>query len=433
MKMNPRLSRALYRSFLRASHNGQYPQVFGRYGAMAFQQQQQSACATAGNQEDSLAVPSTPAHVRKCLKQCFTSASIELPAFEMLKYVNDQHALLPCFMDSKRQKNNQKEQVQDVLPIFEYDQVAALPGETIQTMFLAPRYAHLLLPQVLNSSSKQFLLRPQQGCSATVLKLLSHQYVVFSQPGQSQDESSKQVAAVAVTCVAGPRVDVEAEEMEEVILDPISDANVYTQYYDHDNSEDGKQEEQKQTAASSSLPDYKGIAASTTPLNKATSYSYKKDECEDYLYYNNAFAARQAAWTDTRQYILDLLTCALENMTSTTKSGEDGSTTKGSTDTNSLADTLVHNKANFGLPPLDAEAFSFWALRFVLAVDDYDARLYWLHHCRSTSERLEFVVKEVEAISENQRMDQEKKAQKAREQEEEQEEDDFSTPAVSFG
>lgn len=48
-----------------------------------------------------------------------------------------------------------------------------------------------------------------------------------------------------------------------------------------------------------------------------------------------------------------------------------------------------------GLPPLDAEPFSFWALRFVIAHNDIFSRLTWLS-CRSTHERLVFVMKVLE-------------------------------------
>lgn len=51
--------------------------------------------------------------------------------------------------------------------------------------------------------------------------------------------------------------------------------------------------------------------------------------------------------------------------------------------------------SSVGLPPLDAEGFSFWALRFVIAHNDIFLRLAWLS-CRSTHERLAFVMKLLE-------------------------------------
>jgi hypothetical protein len=77
-----------------------------------------------------------------------------------------------------------------------------------------------------------------------------------------------------------------------------------------------------------------------------------------------------------RQYILDMLHCVLPNQ---------------NTD---LAETLKY----FGLPPLDPEPFSFWALRYVLPVNDVASRWKWAHECFSTAQRLNFIMEEVESI-----------------------------------
>jgi hypothetical protein len=60
--------------------------------------------------------------------------------------------------------------------------------------------------------------------------------------------------------------------------------------------------------------------------------------------------------------------------------------------------TLLHTLGAFGLPPLDPEGFSFWALRHLLANDDADGRIEWTHNCMSTHQRLNFVVDELESI-----------------------------------
>ena len=78
----------------------------------------------------------------------------------------------------------------------------------------------------------------------------------------------------------------------------------------------------------------------------------------------------------TRQYILDMFHIVLPNQDS------------------SLPETLTY----FGLPPLEPEAFSFWALRYVLPVDDVASRWRWAHECRNTAERMKFIMEEVESI-----------------------------------
>jgi hypothetical protein len=80
----------------------------------------------------------------------------------------------------------------------------------------------------------------------------------------------------------------------------------------------------------------------------------------------------------TRQYILNLVECILSFH------GSD------------LGSVLV--QTGFGLPPLDPEAFSFWALRFVLRKDDMEGRHFWLHNCHSTAERLQYAIIQMEDI-----------------------------------
>jgi len=62
--------------------------------------------------------------------------------------------------------------------------------------------------------------------------------------------------------------------------------------------------------------------------------------------------------------------------------------------------TTITNLASVSMPPLDPEAFSFWALRFVLGDADVSARMKWLA-CRSTSRRLLFVIDLLESFAES--------------------------------
>lgn len=332
----PRLARVLYRSLLRASHYGRHPQVFGRYGAAVF-----SAQVTDRQEHPSLALPDKASLVRKRLKEWFQNPSSHgesttSSGLDARLYTTAQQAMLPlnCRQSSSSSKSTaaaaaaRAPKQEAVLPIFDFDGVAALPGETIQFVFLEPRYLHLGA-QVRQSQSQQFLLRssPHNNPSATLLKLVSH----IRLPGNM----------MAVACLGGPRIKVLKETVEHVPgkLDP-----ALAQQYGVD-------------------------LERSTQLAQAIHYEWQTDD-------DNDVNAKSDTMTQTRQYILDMLHYLLPLQDS----------------------NLVETLTTFGLPPIDPEAFSFWALRYVVAIDDIQTRLEWSHNCRNTVERLEFVVKEMEAI-----------------------------------
>jgi hypothetical protein len=398
--MHPRLARALYRCCLRASHQGHYPQVFGTFGAHVFAEQ------TLHRQEHaSLAVPSTPRQVRQRLRQCFQShhhASDN--ALQALRHMEEQQAMLPFATSSKKSP----------LPIFDYDGIAALPGERVQTLLLEPRYIHGLLPSVLASPSQQFVLRPNcKTSTGTVLKLLSHQHVVLpphttgTTPAAVENPSDHQppparIPGVAVTCFAGSRVHIRQQEQVDCILcyhqeqkQPLTSINSSSSNNSNSNSNSNSMDNQAfdnqwdiTDGNTKSRPCW---STSTAPLAVAMDYQYQQDH--DSSLSNNHY-------DDTRQYMLHLLQCVLAYHDS------------------DLAETMVQTK--FGLPPLQQEAFSYWALKFVLKSNNMSGRLYWLQNCHSTTERLNFIVHEIEAILDAQL-------------EQQDEEGDREEMAVSFG
>lgn len=184
--MNPRLSRALFRSFLRACENGRHPEVFGRHGAAVF-----AAQVSAQQEHPPLALPHSAAQVRKRLKTCFRSAAIsEESPLGLLESVHRQATLVVC---SKARAA--------ALPIFDYEGVAALPGEITQVVFLEPRYL-ALAEQVLGGDGL-FLMRPSaRSRTATLTKLVSH----LRLPGNR----------MAVACQGGTRVVVGEETRQQV-------------------------------------------------------------------------------------------------------------------------------------------------------------------------------------------------------------------------
>ena len=366
--MNPRLSRALYRSFLRVSENGKYPEVFGLHGAQIYQYQIEE-----NDDHPSMAIPSTPRHVRQRIKKCFREGTVlDDSPLEILRQANQRAALLVPSSDnnSHDDRNNQHglqhQYRTDVVPIFDYDRLSALPGESIHTMFLEPRYINCLLPHVQSSPTRQFLLRHSpESSTATILTLLSHKEVNFFV------EPENPVVGIAVFARAGDTIEIIKQESESVSPDVLKqnnndDANSNT---DVDNI---------------SVRNFAAWNTSTVPLSKATYWKYKKDHeaCD------NGSSNNNNRNKNDRQYILNMMEQSLRH-----SSGKD------------LAETLATHPAEFGLPPLDVGSFSKWALRLVLANDDVEGRQYWLHSCQSTTKRMEFVIKAVEDILEAQQDD----------------------------
>ena len=319
-----RLARVMYRSMLRASHNGRHPQVFGTAGAQAFLSQ-------AADEHLALALPSTPRQVLQRVKAFFRQGKKDGVGRDgNFNNDNDDDMVGLCApLQVLRQVQqdsvaNQLDNNGSALLVFDYDGVAALPGEIVSFCFVEPRYVKLGV-QVWQSQRRQFLLRPSPNSNtASLLQLQSHLVL----PNYM----------VAVTCRAGPRVFIRATTQEHVEgkIHPVH-AHKYN------------------------------LHTASSILSTATEYCLCPDK--DRIDGNGDFA-------DTRQYILHLLHCILPYQDS------------------DLRQTLLA----FGLPPLQPEAFSFWVLRHVLAVDDVKGRLEWLHDCRSTTRRLDFLLHHLKDI-----------------------------------
>ncbi|KAG7354830.1 hypothetical protein IV203_004186 [Nitzschia inconspicua] len=353
--MHPRLTRALYRSFLRASHGGQHPEVFGKHGAAVFAHH-----CNVYDDHVSFALPVDASQVRKILKGWFRRPSptltvnddsltnrlcreIKSNPLDVLRQVHKQEVMLysPTSPSPSPIQNQLKK---NPLPIFDYDQLAALPGEQFQTLFLEP-----------------------PSSQATVVQLLSHQHVTLpvNSIGTSIEsnndattgfEPKRMFSGVAVSCVAGPRVVISKET---IIPMSITDAQA-------DCTED---EGNRLTCWSQS----------TAPLFVAEDVQIAVDR--------DLPLGNPMTILSTRHYILNLVERILVFYDS------------------DLGDTLV--QTGFGLPPLDPESFSFWALRFVLRRDDMKGRQFWMHNCHSTTERLQYVIIQLEAIVDAQTEDEE--------------------------
>lgn len=323
-EMPPRLARVLYRSMLRASHHGKHPEVFAHSGAAVFDTQ-----VAVNDQHAVFALPATSKQVRQRLKSCFqlsheTQATLVdalgddtlASPLEVLRHTQQQASVLPGELDPSKP-----------LPIFDYNGVAALPGETIQFAFVEPRYLQLAA-RVMQSKNRHFLLRPDPKAStATLLQIMSH--IVL--PNEM----------LAVCCLGGPRIFVRQVVSEEIEgdIDPCH-AKMYK------------------------------LSSENKTLHTATDFCLRPD----------TDAQNISDFSETRQFLFHLLQCILPYQGT------------------SLAETLP----TFGLPPLEPEAFSYWILRYVLAVDDVESRLEWLHGCTCTHKRLEFLVRDFEDILDHQ-------------------------------
>ena len=297
-KVPPQVARVLYRSCLRASKNGRYPEVFSNLGAEVYNIQ-----VDVKKDHPTLAMPSSSAHVRQRLKTWFQSPQLDRiesssPLCALPRILEQADAL-------KLQTN--LEASKPSLYILESTTIGALTGEYLQFSLTDQDQIDLILLVASGTEPKRFLLRHGElRDTAIELKVLSHQMTLDH--------------GLVVACLAGSRVKMD--------LDWVVDRGRST---------------------------------------VATKYSLLRD---------NPSQANSSKNRHARQYILDMLHCVLPNQ-----------------DTD-LSETLKY----FGLPPLDPEPFSFWALRYVLPMDDVASRWKWAHDCFSTAQRLDFIMEEIESI-----------------------------------
>lgn len=359
--MHPRLAKALFRSLLRASGRGEHPEVFGAYGAAVFARQVDDS-----HEHVSMALPAKAEHVRERLKSWFRRSP---PHQQGTVATNSEiHRIEKAPLDVLRQITSRSTSLSTTvpdegLPIFDYEGIIPLPGERVHTLFLEPRYLDTLLNLVLESSSRKFLIRANpSSTSATLLALTNYEHVRplasrivggnATKNVEHSEERSRRVDGVAVTALAGPTIQVQRTRNISV---------PHTSFAPKEG-----------TAAKTESRCWN---TSTKPLSVATQYNFRRDNLiQQPDEFNHQIA------TELRQYILNILQFAV---------GIHGLC---------FEKTLVETE--FGLPPLDIESFSCWALKFVLQADDLEARERWLHGCTSSMERLKFIVQEVEDILE---------------------------------
>ena len=190
----PSLSRALYRSFMRVTRHGRHPEVLGsttaaRAFAKALGDDEQEAAA--------LALPSRPSQVRRQLKNIFHQGDQSTDGLQCLQQAYQREFLVVPKVNLRRKPT---------LPIFDYNGVAALPGETIQFALVEPRYLTMvdrLLGQESGSESRLFALRSDANSPyATLLQMVAHRHM----PNDM----------IVVACLGGPRIAIQEEIREEL-------------------------------------------------------------------------------------------------------------------------------------------------------------------------------------------------------------------------
>jgi hypothetical protein len=201
-KVPTQLARAVYRSCLRASQNGQFPEVFGSYGATVYNTQIKQ-----DNDHASLAIPSTSMQVRQRLKSWFQEQhdNDEAPGIrpsEILPQIHQQESVLAPTFRKTQEINKDGSRTLDKVPLYllEHDTIGALTGENLQ--FSLTEQHHIdLIAEVSSSKKKQFLLRQTSWRqSATLLEIVSHHI------SESND-------GLSVACLAGPRLKVPQESI----------------------------------------------------------------------------------------------------------------------------------------------------------------------------------------------------------------------------
>jgi len=219
-KVPPQVGRVLYRSCLRASRNGRFPEVFSSIGADVYNFQ-----VSAENDHPTLAMPSTSVHVRQRLKAWFQSPRLDIlqgaSPFRVLPEILQQADALKLQTDPRAAKPS--------LLLLENNSIGALTGEYLQ-FSLSDQVqidAFLDVATSRDDEASRFLLRRDKGetCNTAMeLKVLSHR--------MTNDHN------LVIACLAGSRVKVDLDwthecrgstvaESYHLLRDNLSDASDY--------------------------------------------------------------------------------------------------------------------------------------------------------------------------------------------------------------
>lgn len=373
------MNRTFYRHFLRLSQNGERPEIFGNFGTS----QILGDVARLGNNEISLSKPNKQSSTTKIMEY-IPSNSRQVRMALRNAFVNEQSFNSD---DDNSSMTNDGEQTTQTAETKRAEQRKMKKIDTFAAIRLAIRLSSVFYPEKLDTRVV--------AKSATVHKIPPDEEVVTNLTLPIFDYQN-------AALLAGEQTSFNFFEPRycKLVTDAVSQGGyfllrgyrvnlpltVMVQIIDHVATEDGnhicvcaagprvgvlgeKKVEVRTTDDASTIND---------PLSVATGIQLLRDhddvdnDCEDagfdssgkdqHLFRNN---------NELRSDCLELL----------------------------LKTSSVENIFKAGLPPLHAEAFSFWSLRFLLVGTDFASRRRWLE-CRSTSQRLRYVKGVLEMFAE---------------------------------
>ena len=351
------INRTIYRALLRATANGKRPEVLGFFGSLH---------AYINSGISSLpAHPTTPSTVRDHLQFSFRS-SVPSTAED----ANDSHELFDGFAALRCANEHTKVMYPLLDPswslgIFDFSATALLPNEDAPFNFFEPRYKAMAMDAIENHNG-WFILRgavPTQfddGLESASVLCRIHEHVETPEGNN-----------IFVKVMAGPRVQVmeEMEEMEEAMMDQRSNS---------------------------------------LPLARASAFEMVQDTFDAFDTTENI----QELMHDVMQQLVAITVLSeslkrKEQMKDGNARGDQGSDQALEMDS-SLAEfwerRAIQKITQNGLPPLDPEKFSFWALTLCLGQktrpEGVQQRLSWLA-CTSTAYRLRHCISVLEKQQSN--------------------------------
>ena len=351
--MNPQniLNRTLYRQLLRLSLNGRRPEIYGAHGAL-------HAYINSNQNKNLSFLPKTAEDVRKHLRYSFeidnktdTDDSELYDVFSVLRRSKVLSSILfPNIVSSTSESTTAPKQ--KMVGIFDYTSSALLPSESSEFNFFEPRYKLMARDAIENNN--QFILR---GCVPSEYDdgvITAAVLCTIIESVETEDGNN-----VMVRFTAGPRIEIT----EEILDAPTAGDEEY---------------------------------GNPPPLLRARSYELMNDEMDAFDTIENLKELRSSVL----ELLIELTTIVLQesndklesNKEDTDIENKEQEKEKEFANEHDMEDfwnrRAVHQLTKQGLPPLNCEEFSWWAMKFCLPPQgSSELRLNWLA-CKSTAQRL---------------------------------------------
>lgn len=198
-----KLARVVYRSLLRASGNGRYPEVFGKYATST------AALNSSCRSDEETTFPSTAEQVRRALHHAFAQPNMARPnegrdMFDALRCANELSSIL---------RPREESLCEVALPVFDYRASAAMIGETLHFNFFEPRYRKLVQKATSAGADGLFILRARPVLDDMDASSPPLSMSVLMKIVQHTDVNAD---TISVRCIAGPRLRVLQQEQVSV-------------------------------------------------------------------------------------------------------------------------------------------------------------------------------------------------------------------------